>query len=53
MSLYSARSTGILALIILLLAALFISVRGLNLAVEFTGGMVIQVHFPEALQPNQ
>lgn len=49
MSLYSARSTNVLALVILLLAALFISVRGLTLAVEFTGGMMIQVHFPEAL----
>jgi len=49
MSLNSARSTNVLALVILLLAALFISVRGLNLAVEFTGGMMIQVHFPEAL----
>ena len=48
MSLYSARSTNVLGLVILLLAALFISV-GLNLAVEFTGGMMIQVHFPEAL----
>jgi len=49
MSLYSARSTNVLGLVILLLAALFISVRGLTRAVEFTGGMMIQVHFPEAL----
>src|SRR5262249_35668877 len=47
MSLYSARSTNVLGLVILLLAALFISVRGLTRAVEFTGGMMIQVHFPD------
>ena len=47
MSPYLARSTGILALVVLLLAALLLAVRGLNLAVEFTGGMIIQVHYPE------
>jgi len=49
MSLYFARSTGVLALVTLLLAVLLLAVRGLNLTVEFTGGMIIQVHYPEAL----
>ena len=47
MSPYLARSTGILALVVLLLAVLLLAVRGLNLAVEFTGGIIIQVHYPE------
>jgi len=49
MSLYFARSTGVLALVTLLLAVLLLAVRGLNLTVEFTGGMIIQVRYPEAL----
>jgi len=46
---YLARPTSILALATLVLAALLLGVRGLNLAVEFTGGMIIQVANPEAL----
>ena len=52
MSPYLARSTDILALVVLLLAALLLAVRGLNLAVEFTGGMIIQVHYPERPEPQ-
>jgi preprotein translocase subunit SecF len=48
MSPHLPRSTSVLALVSLLLAALLLAVRGLNLTVEFTGGMIIQVHYPEA-----
>src|SRR5262249_11517780 len=49
MSPYLARSTSVLALVTLLLAALLLALRGLNLAVDFTGGMLMEVHYPEAL----
>ena len=49
MSPYLARSTSVLALITLPLAGLLLAVRGLNLAVDFTGGMIMEVHYPEAV----
>jgi preprotein translocase subunit SecF len=42
------RSTSFLALITVLLATLLLTAKGLNLAVEFTGGIRIEVHYPEA-----
>jgi preprotein translocase subunit SecF len=42
------RSTSILALLIVLLATLLLTTRGLNFAVDFAGGMIFRVHYPEA-----
>jgi preprotein translocase subunit SecF len=49
MAICSTRSTILLSLVILLLAAFLLAIRGLNVAVDFTGGMIIQVHYPEAI----
>jgi preprotein translocase subunit SecF len=43
------RSASVLALVTLLLATLLLAAKGLNFAVEFTGGTIIQVHYPEPL----
>jgi preprotein translocase subunit SecF len=42
------RSTSVLALVTVLLATLLLTARGLNFAVEFTGGMKIAVRYAEA-----
>jgi preprotein translocase subunit SecF len=49
MALCFARSTSVLALVTLLLATSLVAANGLNFAVEFTGGLIIQVHYPEVL----
>ena len=47
MVLYFARFTSLSALVILLVTTLLLATERLNLAVEFMGGMSIQVHYPE------
>jgi preprotein translocase subunit SecF len=42
------RSISVLAFVTVLLATLLLTARGLNFAVEFTGGITIQMHYPEA-----
>jgi preprotein translocase subunit SecF len=44
-----SRFGGALALVVLLLATLLLADRGLNLAVEFTGGITIEARHPEVL----
>jgi hypothetical protein len=47
-----ARITILGALVTVLLAAFFLATRGLNLAVDLTGGTIIEVHYPEAVASN-
>ena len=44
-----ARSSSVWAFATLLLATVLLSSRGLNLAVDFTGGVIVSVHAPEGL----
>jgi preprotein translocase subunit SecF len=45
-----ARSTTIVSAITFLLAVYFLFVNGLNLSVEFTGGTVMELHYPAAVE---
>ena len=49
MALYFARFTSLLALVTLLVTISLLATKGLNFAVEFAGGMIIEVHYPEAV----
>jgi preprotein translocase subunit SecF len=49
MVLYFARFTSLSALVILLVTTLLLATKGLSFAVHFMGGMIIQVHYPEAI----
>ena len=49
MALYFARFTNLLAVVTLLVTVSLLATKGLNLAVEFAGGMIIEVHYPEAV----
>jgi len=49
MVLYFARFTSLSALVILLVTTLLLATERLNFAVEFMGGMIIQVHYPEPI----
>lgn len=42
-----ALKFNILSLLIFLLAVFFLATRGLNLSVEFTGGTLLELHYPE------
>lgn len=44
-----ARSTTIVSAITFVLAVFFLFSNGLNLSVEFTGGTVIELHYPAAI----
>lgn len=46
---YFARFTSLSALVILLVTTLLLATERLNFAVEFMGGMIIQVHYPKAV----
>jgi preprotein translocase subunit SecF len=46
---YFARFTSLSALVILLVTTLLLATEKLNIAVEFMGGMIIQVHYPESV----
>jgi preprotein translocase subunit SecF len=45
-----AMKFNIFSIIVVLLAVFFLATRGLNLSVEFTGGTLVEVHYPEAAQ---
>ena len=49
MALYFARFTSLLAVVTLLVTISLLATKGLNFAVEFAGGMIIEVHYPEAV----
>jgi len=46
MALHFARFAGLSAVVILLVTMLLLATKGLNLAEEFVGGMIIEVHYP-------
>jgi preprotein translocase subunit SecF len=50
MVLYFARFTDLSALVTLLVTTLLLATKGLNLAVDFAGGMIIEVHYPWAVE---
>jgi len=52
MMLYFARFTSLSALVILLVTTFLLATEGLNFAVEFMGGMNIQVHYPDPIAPK-
>jgi len=49
MALYFSRFTSLLAVVTLLVTISLLATKGLNFAVEFAGGMIIEVHYPEAV----
>jgi len=49
MALYFARFTSLLAVVTLLVTISLLATKGLNFAVEFAGGVIIEVHYPEAV----
>jgi preprotein translocase subunit SecF len=44
-----ARFTNLLALVTLLVTASLFATKGLNFSASFAGGMIIQVHYPDAI----
>ncbi len=48
-----ALKFNIISLITFMLAVFFIAMRGLNLSVEFTGGTLLEVSYPEVVQVEQ
>ena len=50
MVLYFARFTNLSALVTLLVTTLLLATRGLNFGVDFAGGMIIEVHYPWAVE---
>ncbi|MFN3983835.1 MAG: protein translocase subunit SecF [Rhodocyclaceae bacterium] len=45
-----ALKFNIFSVVTVVLAIIFIATRGLNLSVEFTGGTLVEVNYPEAVQ---
>jgi len=50
MVLYFARFTNLSALVTFLVTTLLLATRGLNFGVDFAGGMIIEVHYPWAVE---
>ncbi|MDP1708186.1 MAG: protein translocase subunit SecF [Gammaproteobacteria bacterium] len=48
-----ARTTSIVSAVIFLAAVVLLVVRGLNLGIEFTGGTMMEVRYPQAVNLNQ
>jgi preprotein translocase subunit SecF len=48
-----ARSTTIVSAVTFILAVFFLITNGLNLSVEFTGGTVIELHYPSSIAPDK
>lgn len=47
---YFARFTNLSALVALLVTTLLLVIKGLNFSVDFAGGMMIEVHYPQAVE---
>src|SRR5262249_34028636 len=45
-----ARFTSLSALVILLVTTLLLATEGLNFAVDFVGGMIMEVHYSQAVE---
>ncbi len=48
-----ARSTTVVSAVTFLLAVFFLATRGLNLGVDFTGGTVMEISYPQAVELSQ
>jgi preprotein translocase subunit SecF len=48
-----ARTTTIISAVTFALAVFFLITRGLNFSVEFTGGTVMELHYPSAVDPGK
>ncbi len=48
-----ARITSIVSAVIFLVAVVLLIARGLNLGIEFTGGTMMEVRYPQAVNLNQ
>lgn len=48
-----ARITAIISAVIFFFAVVLLIVRGLNLGIEFTGGTMMEVRYPQAVNLNQ
>lgn len=46
-----ARTTTVISAVTFVLAVFFLITRGLNFSVEFTGGTVMELHYPAAVSP--
>ncbi len=48
-----ARTTSVISALTFLAAVVFLAARGLNLGIEFTGGTVMEVRYPQAVEIQQ
>jgi len=48
-----AKTTTVISAVTFALAVFFLITRGLNLSVEFTGGTVMELHYPAAVDPGK
>jgi preprotein translocase subunit SecF len=48
-----ARTTTVISAVTFALAVFFLVTRGLNFSVEFTGGTVMELHYPAAIDPGK
>jgi preprotein translocase subunit SecF len=48
-----ARTTTVISAVTFILAVFFLVTRGLNFSVEFTGGTVMELHYPGAIAPGK
>jgi preprotein translocase subunit SecF len=48
-----ARTTTVISAVTFALAVFFLITRGLNFSVEFTGGTVMELHYPSAVDPGK
>jgi len=48
-----ARTTTMISLVTFILSVFFLTTKGLNFGVEFTGGTVIEVHYAQGAEPDK
>src|ERR1700733_7044216 len=44
---------NVISLVVFLLSVLFLATKGLNFSIEFLGGTVIEVSYPQAAEPDR